>query len=683
MAPKVLPLPKDDTIQAVQDFVNKAVPSVNIDMESPALPPQSPQSRLAVQQEGSSTDPGPSTRGPHSSLSLTAFPELIQHFKDSILPTLHYATRLLTSSETPATEPSKPPRLRRHSTTQSDRSLGKSSSAQSKDQNYEWRQGETTDGYCLFDLSASGKGATASESQPLVVLMVLSPWKYSGRDLEDLVSERQTRKSSSPSSSKRSKIAALLTKLATHSQQVQSRHVIVSTYESWSFGRFELNPSGSTEYGTVRLTSAMSHDSGESGMINSQARSSQPDHWWPVTVLQASLYWIRQTLESSKPTPLSPRKARIAASPRKRVRDEADGDTEDEAEVYDTLQASYSSFSSVDQSSPPKRSKPSRLSWADLPSIQEEDATSSSLRRSSRRRSVVQSSMGSSSSATAVAEKTIPKPTATRRKPKKSAASTRTESSKRDTSARTRTTAKSKPTTTEKPVPPSRPSTSSQESKPLPRLANVSAPSPRRSRKHAREDDLTDIDDQPSPSKKARIRPSPLALAAPKSPTRRPRNEATAVASPIYVSSSPATTTRVTRSSSLVKSSSRTLYLERIYVPGTGIAIAESDRWSNQGNLSDRDREWLNSKDDSYQTVVESDDREEEFYGDVPSPAAMAKLRSGSEEYDSGYGRSTSPYVPDEGALKHLAGRTDHLNDPKSMGSLLNKGSKTKKTSGS
>ncbi|KIO23326.1 hypothetical protein M407DRAFT_214833 [Tulasnella calospora MUT 4182] len=676
MAPKVLPLPKDDTIQAVQDFVNKAVPSVNIDMESPALPLQSPQSRLAVQQEDSSTDPGPSTREPHSTLSLTAFPELIQHFKDSILPTLHYATRLLTSSGNSAPEPSKPPRLRRNSTARSDRSLGKSSSAQSKDQNYEWRQGETTDEYCLFDLSASGKGVAASESQPSVVLMILSPWKYSARDLEDLVSERQAKKSSSRSSSKRSKVVPLLTK-------VQSRHAIVSTYDYWSFGRFEINPSGSTEYGTVRLTSPMSHDSGESGMINSQARSSQPDHWWPVTVLQASLYWIRQTLESSKPIPLPPRKARIAASPRKRVRDEADGDTEDETEVYNTLQASYSSFSSVDQSSPSKRSKPSRLSWADLPSIEEEDATSSSLRRSSRRRSAVQSSMGSSSSATAVAEKTIPKPTAARRRPKKSTASTRTESSKRDASARTRTTAKSKPTTTEKPVPPSRPSTSSQESKPLPRLTKVSAPSPKRSRKHPREDDLTDIDDQPSPSKKARIRPSPLALAAPKSPTRRPRNEATAVASPIYVSSSPATTTRVTRSSSLLKSSSRTLYLERIYVPGTGIAIAESDRWSNQGNRSDRDREWLNSKDDSYQTVVESDDREEEFYGDVPSPAAMAKLRSGSEEYDSGYGRSTSPYVPDEGALKHLAGRTDHLNDPKSMGSLLNKGSKTKKTSAS
>lgn len=156
-----------------------------------------------------------------------------------------------------------------------------------------------------------------------------------------------------------------------------------------------------------------------------------------------------------------------------------------------------------------------------------------------------------------------------------------------------------------------------------------------------------------------------------------------------------ATTTRVTRSSSFVKGSSRTLYLERIYVPGTGIAIAESDRWSNQGNLSDRDRdrdrdnrdnnrdnnrEWLNSKEDSYQTAVESDDREEEeFYGDVPSPAAMAKLREGSEEYDSGYGRSTSPYVPDEGTLKRLAVRTDHVNDPKSMGSLLKKGSKNKK----
>ncbi|KAG8950283.1 hypothetical protein FRC00_007784 [Tulasnella sp. 408] len=405
-------------------------------------------------------------------------------------------------------------------------------------------------------------------------------------------------------------------------------------------------------------------------MIASQAGSSHPDHQWPVTVLQASLYWIRQALESTKPIPLSPRKTRISASPRKRVRDEADGDTEDEAEVYNSLQASYSSFSSIDQASPSKRPKPSRLSFADLPSIQEEEAAA--LRRSSRQRSAVQSSMGSSSSATAVADKPASKPTGTRKKTKKSAASTRTDSSERDASTRTRTTGKSKPTATEKPVPLARPSTSTRESKPL---AKVSAPSPRRSRKHAREDDLTDIDDQPSPSKKARIRPSPLTLSAPKSPTRRPRNEATAVASPIYVSSSPPTTTRVTRSSSLLKNSSRTLYLERIYAPGTGIALAESDRWSNQGNLSDRDRDWLHSKDDSYQTVVESDDREE-FYGDVPSPAAMAKLRSGSEEYDSGYGRSTSPYVPDEGALKHLAGRTDHITDPKSMGSLLKKGSK-------
>ncbi|KAG8929046.1 hypothetical protein FRC01_004960, partial [Tulasnella sp. 417] len=332
MAPKVLPLPKDDTIQAVQDFVNKAVPPVNIDMESPALPPQSPQSRLAILRDGSSTDPGPSTRGPHSTISLTSFPELIQHFKDSILPTLHYATRLLTFSGNPAAESSKSPRLRRHSTSRSDRSLGKSSSAQSNHPNYEWRQRETTDEFCLFDLSASGKGAVAGESQPSVTLMVLSPWKYSARDLEDILSERQTKKSSSRSSSKRSKIDHLLAKLATHSQQIRSRHVIVSTYEYWSFGRFEPKSSGSTEYGTFRLTSAMSHDSGEPGMINNRAASSDPDHQWPVTVLQASLYWIRQALEAPKLIPLSPRKARIAASPRKRIRDEADGDTEDEAE---------------------------------------------------------------------------------------------------------------------------------------------------------------------------------------------------------------------------------------------------------------------------------------------------------------------------------------------------------------
>ncbi|KAG9016687.1 hypothetical protein FRB90_002517, partial [Tulasnella sp. 427] len=201
-----------------------------------------------------------------------------------------------------------------------------------------------------------------------------------------------------------------------------------------------------------------------------------------------------------------------------------------------------------------------------------------------------------------------------------------------------------------------------------------------RSRKHAREEDLTDIDEaQPGPSKRPRVRPPPLNTAALKSPVR-PRNEPTAVAaSPIYVPSSPPpaagpsrTNTRVTRSRSLVNnkgSSSRTLYLERIYVPGTGLAIAEADRWSNEGNLSER-AEW-GLQNDSYQTAVEDDDKEVEVYGDVPSPAAMAKLRSGSEEYDSGYGRSTSPYVPDKETLKRLAVVTNHVNDPKVMGSLL------------
>lgn len=183
------------TLGAMFVVVNNTVPAVNIDMESPALPLLlSPQSRRVAPREDSSLDPGPSTRRPRHSLSLASFSDLTQHVQNSILPTLHCATRLLTAPSNPAREPATPSRPRPHgSTSRSDKSLGKSSSIPPNSQGYEWRQTETTDGYCLFDLSGPRNGLAAKKSSTPVVLLMLSPWKYSARDLEDLVTERQVR----------------------------------------------------------------------------------------------------------------------------------------------------------------------------------------------------------------------------------------------------------------------------------------------------------------------------------------------------------------------------------------------------------------------------------------------------------------------------------------------------------
>lgn len=175
----------DGHVGAVFVVVNNAVPSVNIDTDSLALPLPSPQSQLAIPREGSSMDPGPST--PQGVLSLGTFSDLVHHFTNSILPTLHYATRLLTPSHPTTTDPANPSRVRPYnSNTRSRRSLGRSPSMQLNDQSYEWHQRDATDDYCLFDLTSPAKGSTESQNQTPIVLLLLSPWKYSARDLEDL-----------------------------------------------------------------------------------------------------------------------------------------------------------------------------------------------------------------------------------------------------------------------------------------------------------------------------------------------------------------------------------------------------------------------------------------------------------------------------------------------------------------